>query len=65
MARAVVLMMLLLPDYLWDEIRFSDAGEIDEQGSALYEQYNYSVTAWTKIQGLRIRWRLVFYERES
>ncbi|MCX7683192.1 MAG: hypothetical protein N2508_14710 [Anaerolineae bacterium] len=58
-ARALVLM--LLPDYLRGEIVFSDAREIDKQGVAPYERYNYAITAWTQIRGLKIEWWFVFY----
>jgi hypothetical protein len=52
-ARALVLTRL--PDYLWAEIRFSDAGETDERGTLRHQQFNYTVTSWSQIQGVEVK----------
>jgi hypothetical protein len=58
-ARAFVLMSL--PDYLDEEIVFSDWEEGSwPAGFGLY--YNYAITAWTKIQGLKFQWYFLFDE---
>jgi len=51
-AKALVLMTL--PDYLGEEIMFSELEEIDLRGGFSFEHYNCALTAWTKIQGLSI-----------
>ncbi len=58
-AKAFVLMAL--PDYLDEDIVFSDWKE-GSWPSEWWEPYNYTITAWTKIQGLKIRWRFLFRE---
>jgi hypothetical protein len=58
-AKAFVLMSL--PNYFDDEIRFSDWGK-DDRRSIIRINYNYTITSWTKIQGLRFRWSFIFYE---
>lgn len=62
-ARALVLTRL--PDYLWDEIRFSDAGETDKRGTLPHQQFNYTITSWTKIQGIRVQRYFAFYGGNS
>ncbi len=58
-ARAFVLMSL--PDYLDEEIVFSDWEEGSwPAGFGLH--YNYAITAWTKIQGLKFQWYFLFDE---
>lgn len=58
-AKAFVLMSL--PNYIENEISFSDWGK-DDQRSIIRINYNYTLTSWTKIQGLKIRWSFIFYE---
>jgi hypothetical protein len=58
-AKAFVLMSL--PNYLEDEIGFSSWGK-DDRRSIIRVNYNYTLTSWTKIQGLRLRWLFIFYE---
>jgi hypothetical protein len=58
-ARAFVLMSL--PDYLDEEIVFSDW----EEGSwpaGFGMHYNYRIKSWTKIQGLKFQWYFLFDE---
>jgi hypothetical protein len=57
--KAFVLMSL--PDYMDDEIRFSNWGQTNQR-SIIPINYNYTITVWTKIQGLRFRWSFIFYE---
>ena len=58
-AKAFVLMSL--PNYIEDEISFSNWSK-DDQRSIIRMNYNYTLTSWTKIQGLRISWLFIFYE---
>jgi hypothetical protein len=62
-ARALVLTRL--SDHLWAEIRFSDAGETDKRGTARFQQYNYTITSWSQIQGIKVRWYFAFYGGNS
>jgi hypothetical protein len=53
--------LMTIPDYLEGEIVFTKW----EEGiwpSSIRLNYNYTLTAWTKIQGLKIQWRFIFYE---
>src|SRR5262249_37327338 len=54
-AKAFVLMTLAY--YLEGDVAFSDAGEIDVQGA--FDRFNYGITAWTKLQGLKIRFMFI------
>ncbi len=56
-AKAVALMML--PDYLEEDVQFSDWSEADRH-AILDWHYNYTLVAWTKIQGLKIQWWFMF-----
>ncbi len=56
-AKAVALMML--PDYLEEEITFYDWAETDRY-AILDWHYNYTLMAWTKIQGLKVQWWFMF-----
>ncbi len=58
-AKALVLMKLT--DYLEADIVFSDWGTTD-QPAPFDLRYNYTLTAWTKIQGLRFQWLFLFHE---
>ena len=58
-AKAFVLMSL--EDYLDEEIVFSDWEE-GSWPSAIRMPYNYTITAWTKIQGLKFEWLFLFDE---
>ncbi len=58
-AKAFVLMRL--PNYLESEISFSNWGK-DDRRSIIRLNYNYTLTSWTKIQGLRFQWLFIFYE---
>jgi hypothetical protein len=51
-AQAFVLMTL--PYYIEHEIRFSEAKEVDVRGAFSFERFNYGITAWTKLQGLKV-----------
>jgi hypothetical protein len=57
-AKAFVLMALAY--YLDGDVVFSDAGEIDVQGGLPSERYNFGITAWTKLQGLKITYGFLF-----
>jgi len=56
-ARALVLMTL--PDYLEEEITFSELVEGDWP-APLGFRYNYALTVWTKMQGLSIGYHFLF-----
>jgi hypothetical protein len=58
-AKAFVL--ISLPDYLEEEIVFSDWQE-GSWPSRIRRPYNYSITSWTRIQGIRIQWYFLFDE---
>ena len=58
-ARTFVLMSL--PDYLDEEIVFS-GWEEGSWPSDINKPYNYAITSWTKIQGLKIQWLFIFHE---
>ena len=58
-ARAFALMTI--PDYLEEEVIFTKWEE-GSWPSSIRLNYNYALTAWTKIQGLEIQWRFLFYE---
>jgi hypothetical protein len=58
-AKAFVLMRL--SNYVEDEISFSNWGK-DDRRSIMRINYNYTLTSWTKIQGLKIRWSFIYYE---
>lgn len=58
-ARAFALMTV--PNYLEDEIVFTN-WEKGSWSSVIRLDYNYALTAWTKIQGLKVQWRFIFYE---
>ncbi len=55
-ARAFALMTI--PNYLEEEVVFTEWGKVDMQPAR--HDYNYCLRAWTKIQGLEIRWCFVF-----
>jgi hypothetical protein len=58
-AKSLVLMKLT--DYLGADIIFSDWGPTDQPAS-FDMRYNYTLTAWTKVQGLKFEWVFFFYE---
>ncbi len=53
--------LMTISDYLEEEIVFSDWEEGSWPGSFDW-RYNYSLKAWTKIQGLKIRWWFIFQD---
>jgi len=53
--------LMTIPDYLEEEIVFTKWEE-GSWPSSIRLNYNYALTAWTKIQGLKIQWRFIFYE---
>jgi hypothetical protein len=58
---AKTLVLMTLPDYVEEDITFSQW----QQGSwpsVIRLDYNYTITAWTRIQGLGIRWLFIFYD---
>jgi hypothetical protein len=54
--------LMTLPDYLQDEITFSDSKTTDERGIFSFERFNYTTTAWTKVQGLKIVYLFFFQQ---
>ncbi|MEE8390642.1 MAG: hypothetical protein V3S14_07600 [Anaerolineae bacterium] len=60
-AKAFVL--VFLADYLEEEIVFSD-GEEGSWPSDIRKPFDYRITAWTRIQGLKFEWLLMFHEGE-
>jgi hypothetical protein len=58
-ARAFVL--ISLPDYLDEEIVFSDWEE-GSWSAGLGFYYNYKIKSWTKIQGIKYQWYFIFDE---
>jgi hypothetical protein len=59
-AKALVLMTL--PDYLEKGITFSDSENVDEPGVFSFERFNYTLTAWTELQGLKIPYLFFFQQ---
>lgn len=53
--------LMTIPNYLEEEVVFTEWEE-GSWPSSIRLNYNYAITAWTKIQGLKIQWRFVFYE---
>ena len=52
---------MTLANYLEEEIVFSDWGQADRP--ARFDlRYNYTLTVWTKIQGLKIQWFFLFQD---
>jgi hypothetical protein len=49
--------LMTVPDYLEEEVVFTEWEEGEWQGEYLYDHY---LEAWTKIQGLEIKWWFVF-----
>ena len=47
--------LMTLPDYLEEDIVFTEWAEGDRPGR-FGKRYNYSATVWAKIQGLRTQW---------
>lgn len=60
-AKAFVLMSREMADYLEEDIAFYDWQESDRPVGGRYK-YNYEITAWTKIQGLRFKWWFLFQD---
>jgi hypothetical protein len=53
--------LMTIPDYLEAEVAFTKWEE-GSWPSSIRLDYNYALTAWTKIQGLKAQWRFLFYE---
>lgn len=53
--------LMALPDYLAEEIVFSDWRE-GSWNSSTRLNHNYQLMAWTKLMGLKTVWRFTFYE---
>lgn len=51
--------LMTIPDYLEEEVLFTEWGETDWPTGA-GESYNWHLFGWTKIQGLKIRWLFIF-----
>ena len=50
--------LMTIPDYLGEEVVFTEWEEVDMQSAR--HNYNYCLGVWTRIQGLEIRWCFVF-----
>jgi len=57
-ARSAALMTLA--NFLEEEIILFDLSAIDEGGRGSFERYNYALIVWTKINGLKVRYRYSF-----
>ncbi len=51
--------LMTIPDYLEEEIVFTE-WEKGDWPASFGERYNYRLTAWTRILGLRPRWNFIF-----
>jgi len=57
---AKALVLVTLDNYLEEEITLSALRNADVQGGFSFEHYNYTITAWTKVQGLSIGYLFMF-----
>jgi hypothetical protein len=51
--------LMTIPDYLEEEVLFTEWGETDWP-AGFGESYNWHLSGWTKIQGLKIWWLFMF-----
>ena len=58
---AKIFALMTLSYYLEGDITFSDARDVHVQGGFYIRVYfNYGITAWTKLQGLKIEYLFIF-----